>query len=188
MLSKGNKVMVLDDAINGVVLAIKGDEITIETEEGFELNFQAKELLKIENQNNILKNINSYSVDKIVQEKKFFKPRSLVKEKRLKKEDFFLEIDLHIEKLVPNRKGMSNYDILTIQTETAQRKIEFAITKRISKIVFIHGIGAGILKAELDFILGSYDSIYFQDANYKKYGSGATEVYIKQNVKSKNIF
>ncbi|MDP5096572.1 MAG: DNA mismatch repair protein MutS, partial [Flavobacterium sp.] len=28
-----------------------------------------------------------------------------------------------------------------------------------------------------------YDTISFQDANYQKYGLGATEVYIKQNVK-----
>jgi hypothetical protein len=36
---------------------------------------------------------------------------------------------------------MSNYDILTLQTETAKRHIEFAIRNRIPKIVFIHGVG-----------------------------------------------
>ena len=58
---------------------------------------------------------------------------------------------------------MSNYDILTLQTETAKRHIEFAIRNRIPKIVFIHGVGEGILKAELDFLLGRYDNIAFQD-------------------------
>ena len=40
-----------------------------------------------------------------------------------------------------------------------------------------------VLKAELDFLLGRYDGISFQDANYQKYGLGATEVYIKHQVK-----
>ena len=76
---------------------------------------------------------------------------------------------------------MSNYDILALQTETAVRHVEFAIKNRIPKIVFIHGVGEGILKAELDFMLGRYDNLSFRDANYQKYGLGATEVYIRQN-------
>ena len=92
------------------------------------------------------------------------------------------EFDLHIEKLVKNFRGMNNYDILTLQTETAKRHIEFAISNRIPKIVFIHGVGEGILKAELDFLLGRYEQISFKDGNYQKYGSGATEVYFKQNI------
>ncbi len=78
---------------------------------------------------------------------------------------------------------MNNFEILNLQSETAKRHIEFAIRNRIPKIVFIHGVGEGILKSELDFLLGRYDNISFQDANYQKYGVGATEVYIKQNLK-----
>jgi dsDNA-specific endonuclease/ATPase MutS2 len=70
-----------------------------------------------------------------------------------------------------------------LQSETAKRHLEFAIRNRIPKIVFIHGVGEGVLKAELDFLFGRYDTISFQDANYQKYGLGATEVYIKQNTK-----
>ena len=69
------------------------------------------------------------------------------------------------------------------QAETAKRHVEFAIKNRIPKIVFIHGVGEGVLKSELDFMLGRYDNISFQDANYQKYGLGATEVYFKQNSK-----
>ena len=32
-------------------------------------------------------------------------------------------------------------------------------------------------------LLLNADNIIFQDANYQKYGQGATEVYFKQNVK-----
>ena len=104
-----------------------------------------------------------------------------MKEKKSRHEIPAPEFDLHIEKLVPNKRGMSNYDILTLQTETAKRHIEFAIRNRIPKIVFIHGVGEGILKSELDFLLGRYDNIAFAEANYQKYGQGATEVFIKQS-------
>jgi dsDNA-specific endonuclease/ATPase MutS2 len=94
-----------------------------------------------------------------------------------------LEVDLHIEKLVPNKRGLSNFEILNIQMETAKRQLNFAMQNRMPKVVFIHGVGEGVLKAELDFLLGRYDNITFQDANYQKYGLGATEVYFKQNTK-----
>ena len=119
----------------------------------------------------------------VLKDKEEPKKRSFIKEKRSRKDEFVLEVDLHIEKLVPSKRGMSNYDILTLQIETAKRQLDFAIKNRMPKVVFIHGVGEGVLKADLDFLLGRYDNISFQDANYQKYGLGATEVYIKQNVK-----
>ncbi|MET3027850.1 Smr/MutS family protein [Flavobacterium sp. UW10123] len=183
MLAKGDKVSVLDEAINGTVVSVKNKEVLIETEDGFMMTFLVNELLKIQETSNLMNSIKRFDLDEVSKEKTEPKPRSFVKEKKDKREVGVPEFDLHIEKLVPNKRGMSNYDILTLQTETAKRHIEFAIRNRIPKIVFIHGVGEGILKAELDFLLGRYDGIDFQDANYQKYGLGATEVYIRQNNK-----
>jgi dsDNA-specific endonuclease/ATPase MutS2 len=55
--------------------------------------------------------------------------------------------------------------------------------KRIQKVVFIHGKGAGVLQEELKYLFGRYDNVKYYDADYKKYGLGATEVYIFQNSK-----
>ncbi len=181
MFSKGDKVTVLDDAMDGIVVATNGDQITVLTTDGFEIKFAPKELLKISG-DEMKMGLGTTPVSLILQEKEIPKPRSFVKEKKSKKEIPVPEFDLHIEKLVKNFRGMNNYDILTLQTETAQRHIEFAIRNRIPKIVFIHGVGEGVLKAELDFLLGRYDQVSFKDGNYQKYGSGATEVYFKQNV------
>jgi dsDNA-specific endonuclease/ATPase MutS2 len=181
MFNKGDKVSVLDDAVDGIVLSVKDKVITIETADGFVMNFTAGELIKIGEAGNLMDNIKAMNINEIKKEKEIPKPRSFVKEKKDKHELPVPEFDLHIEKLVPNKRGMSNYDILTLQADTAKRHIEFAIRNRIPKIVFIHGVGEGVLKAELDFLLGRYDNIVFQDANYQKYGSGATEVYFKQN-------
>ncbi len=183
MFSKGDEVSALDEDVNGVVLSTKDDEVTVETSDGFVMTFNVKELIKVNNSNNLMDSIKRINRDEIEKEKETPKPRSFVKERKDKREIPAPEFDLHIEKLVKNKQGMSNYDILTIQSETAKRHIEFAIKNRIPKIVFIHGVGEGVLKAELDFLLGRYDNIVFQEANYQKYGQGATEVYIKQNAK-----
>ena len=179
--SAGDKVTVLDDSFNGRVKGYKNERVIIETQEGFELDFEEHELIKLDDTGDFRTFFSSQSVSSVLKDKEEPKKRSFVKEKRSKKDDFVLEVDLHIEKLVKNKNGMSNYDILTLQTETAKRQLDFAIKNRMPKVVFIHGVGEGILKAELDFLLGRYDNISFQDANYQTYGLGATEVYIKQN-------
>lgn len=181
--SKGDKVSVLDDAIDGVVLSVQNDDVLIESADGFAMTFKVNELIKINESSNLYKNNGSHNLNQVKREKEEPKPRSFVKEKKTSREIPVPEFDLHIEKLVKNFRSMSNYDILTLQSETAKRHVDFAIKNRIPKIVFIHGVGEGILKAELDFMLGRYDNIVFHDANYQKYGLGATEVLIRQNPK-----
>lgn len=183
MFNIGDEVSVLDEAVNGVVLSVQGNQVTIESMDGFVMTFFVNELIKTNNSNNLMNSIRSFNSNEIKKEKEIEKPRNFVKDRKEKREVGVPEFDLHIEKLVPNKRGMSNYDILTLQSETAKRHLEFAIRNRIPKIVFIHGVGEGVLKSELDFLLGRYDTISFQDANYQKYGLGATEVYIKQNSK-----
>lgn len=178
--TKGDAVAVLDDAISGEVVRVAGSEVTMLTDEGFELTFSEKELILIEASGDLLEDFSKTNFQAIKKEKELPKPRSFVKEKKSRKDDVVIEIDLHIEKLVPNKRGMSNFDILTLQMETAKRQIDFAMRNRIPKIVFIHGVGEGVLKSELDFLLNRYDNLTFQDANYQKYGLGATEVYFIQ--------
>lgn len=181
MFSKGDKVAVLDEAINGVVLSVHNHEVSIETDDGFVIKYAEKELIIISNNSDFNIKKQNFNLNQVIKEKEIPKARSFTKEKKSKGEIPPPEFDLHIEKLVKNYRGMSNYDILTLQSETAKRHIEFAIRNRIPKIVLIHGVGEGTLKAELDFLLGRYSNIDFREGNYQKYGQGATEVFIKQN-------
>ena len=178
-----DKVSVLDEAIDGVVVALKNGSIEIETSDGFLMTFKVNELIKTNTTNELNKFISSNGLTKKNIDIFPKKNNNAPKFKSDSVERAVPEFDLHIEKLVKSKGGMSNYDILTLQSETAKRHVEFAIKNRIPKIVFIHGVGEGILKAELDFMLGRFENISFQDANYQKYGLGATEVYFKQNVK-----
>ncbi len=81
---------------------------------------------------------------------------------------------------------MTNYDMLNLQLDTARRQLEFAIKLRIPKIVFIHGVGEGVLKQELETLFGRYNNVKFYDADYKTYGLGATEVRVFQNVEARS--
>ena len=89
-----------------------------------------------------------------------------------------MEVDLHIEKLIERPNRMSAYDILDHQLEIARRQLEFAKKKGISRVVFIHGVGEGILKTELESLFKKYSNIQYRDASFRKYGLGATEVLI----------
>ena len=178
-IKKGDKVSVLDDIISGIVTAIDGDRVTILSEDDFEIQFTKNELVV---ENKILdKSLDFNAFSKGISEKEDHKP---IKKSQIKSKERIIppmEVDLHIHQLIKNSKRMSNYEMLTLQLDTAKYQLEFAIKKRIQKIVFIHGIGEGILRTELEYLFKRYDNLKFYDANYQKYGRGAVEVYIFQN-------
>lgn len=180
MFNKGDKVSVLDDNMDGVVAAVDGNQITVETDDGFIVTYASHELIKLLDTSDLDSKIKSFNSTEVQKLKEAPKSRPSVRI-AVKGEIPPPEFDLHIEKLVKNHKNLSNYDILNIQAETAKRHIEFALRNRIPKIIFIHGVGEGILKAELDFMLKRYDNLVFRDADYRKYGVGATEIIFKQN-------
>lgn len=179
----GDFVMVLDENLSGTIKNIVDSTISIETEDGFLLNFRPEEIIKQKSKNKINKELfSNSSINKVLLEKEEPKKR---KQKKIKTKDRYeptLEVDLHIHQLVKSSRGMTNHDMLTLQLDTAKRKLDFAIAKRFQKIVFIHGVGEGVLKLELEYLFGRYNNIKFYDANYQKYGLGATEIYIFQNV------
>lgn len=177
----GDKVSVLDDTFDGEVIGVDKNNIIVKTTDGFTMTYLVNELVKINNVKDLDRVFLTKSLSDVLHEKAEEKKRSFIKEKKSKKEDFVLEVDLHIDKLVKSYSRLSNYEMLNIQMESAKGQLEFAIKKRMPKLVFIHGVGEGVLKSELEFMLSRYDGISFKEADYRKYGIGATEVYIKQN-------
>jgi dsDNA-specific endonuclease/ATPase MutS2 len=177
-LEIGNKVAVLDDVLKGIIIKIVGKNIDIKTDDGMILTFLASELVKIEKDQFELSKFSDIN-HHLLKEKIASQPSKKSAFKKEKNEVIF-EVDLHINQLVNSTRGLDNYDMLNIQLDTAKRKIEYAIAQRIPKIVLIHGVGEGVLKSELIRLLQKYPVKYY-DASYKKYGLGATEVYVFQN-------
>ncbi len=178
----GDKVSVIDEDISGKIKTIIGNKVILEDDDGFEYQFAKKELVKE------LESINHHdftpkNISKILSEKKSDLRKKSQKVKPKERNLPPMEVDLHIHQLTSSTRGMDNYDMLTLQLDTAKRQLDYAISKRVQKVVFIHGVGSGVLRTELNYLLKKYDNIDFYDADYQKYGVGATEVYIYQNKK-----
>ncbi len=175
----GDRVSVLDAVLDGIVQAIDNDIITIETADGIVMKFEAAEL--------VLKKVEQKDFSKFIDiqhEKELQKDaRSVEKTKfpiKKTKKQLAMEVDLHIHQLRDSVKSLSNFEILSIQLDMAKKRLDFAIKKRIPRLIFIHGVGEGILKMELHNLLAKYP-VDVYPASFQKYGFGATEVYIYQN-------
>lgn len=94
--------------------------------------------------------------------------------------DGVLEVDLHIEELLDNTRGMSAADILNYQIDTFRRIMDENANSHGKRIIFIHGKGEGVLRQALTKELNHrYKMHTVQDASFREYGYGATQVTIK---------
>lgn len=178
----GDKVEAIDDNVAGEVIKISGNTVTVEDNDGFEFQFEANELMLSFSKDEINRSIYDSDIDAIKKEKESKKRKTAPALKPKERNAPKFEIDLHIHHLADSTKYMTNFDILNLQLDTAKRQLEFAIKKRIPKIVFIHGVGEGVLRQELKTLFGRYNNVQYYDADYKTYGLGATEVRIFQNI------
>ena len=89
-------------------------------------------------------------------------------------------IDLHIEQIQPNYKGLSNQQILEIQLKTFESSLENAIAWGVDEITFVHGVGQGKLRMEIHHKLSKHPNVaFYKDAQKEKFGYGATLAHFK---------
>ena len=88
-------------------------------------------------------------------------------------------VDLHANEVLETTAGMTAGDILEYQMGIFHATLEQYKNKNRQKIVFIHGKGEGVLRRtiirELNY---RYKKYQFQDASFREYGYGATQVTI----------
>ncbi len=173
----GQRVGVVNETLEGKIIQLRLDKITIECDDGFNYEYSPKELVLKKDWENMIKG----RYEKELDDKNSFTHLSTVPIKKTPVE----EVDLHIHELIDSEYGMSNFDKLSLQLSVAREKLEKAILKKQKRIVFIHGRGDGVLKNEVRELFKKYP-VEFYDASYSKYGTGATEVLIFQNKKPKN--
>lgn len=182
----GNKVKFLNENLEGIVKSVlQNGKVTVEANNGFDYELSVNELIVI-NQDNT----HSYLLDeKQVKDKiKLFKPEKNLSEGFLGKYttttkyqfEKIIEIDLHLEELVEFPMRLDDWQRLHTQMSHVKKCLNAAFNQKIRKLVFIHGVGTGVLKTELRNYLAEFENLSFKDADYREYGSGATEVFIKQ--------
>jgi len=90
------------------------------------------------------------------------------------------EVDLHIEKIRDDYQFLNKDEILKIQLIHFQKALEAAIVHKLPSIIFIHGVGNGTLRYEIQKIISSHKQVKtYMDAYKDRFGYGATEVILK---------
>ena len=89
-------------------------------------------------------------------------------------------VDLHASELLDTTAGLSHSDILNYQLDTFRKTLKQYEKQKGTKIIFIHGKGEGVLrKALVNELQYRYKSYHYQDASFREYGYGATQVTIR---------
>ena len=167
----GQAVKFTNDVGGGKVVSIKDDLVTIEDEDGFEEIVPQSELildLSLEMNDAFIPKEEEVSISR-----KGKKPNSKRRSEQI--------VDLHIEEVTDvNTRHWPNYKIVTAQMYAAQKALKRAKKSGIKHLILIHGVGDGVLKRELwSWLRGEMD-IEFYDAEYARFGWGATEVHVKK--------
>ena len=116
----------------------------------------------------------------IKQKKDSEKPERQAIKKRHRPANEPLEIDLHINALLDTTAGMSNSDMLQYQLQKVREILDEHKKEKGKKVIFIHGKGDGVLRnALINELKTKYKTFYYQDASFREYGYGATQVTIR---------
>lgn len=90
-------------------------------------------------------------------------------------------VDLHIHELLDSVAGLQPADMLACQLREFDRRMEAAAKHPGTKIIFIHGKGEGVLRAAIiDRLRKRWPHCEVQDASFREYGFGATQVTIRR--------
>lgn len=88
-------------------------------------------------------------------------------------------VDLHADGLKAADAAAAE-SILQSQLAVFQNSVEKAAAQGMEKIIFIHGVGNGVLKSAMQRLMMRHKDVKrWEEADVKKFGYGATAVYLK---------
>ena len=167
----GDKVSFLYEKREGIVKEIVSSaKVKVEDDHGFMIEIQSSDLCLIESNNFSLDGLHSNRLG--IKEEK---GRESKKSGKRRSEETW-EIDLHAHEILESTLGLTNTEILRKQCDVCRTTINKARKLNIRNLVFIHGVGEGVLRESIRQILFNSDDVSFEDADPKKYGNGATQV------------
>lgn len=184
MFNVGDKVKFINEKLDGKIIAVRNNCLLVACSDGFDHEVNPSEIVLVKENDEI-----HYTPDEMVikDKVKIIKPQQTLPNSFLSRYtattkyqfERVVEVDLHLEELVEFPGKLDDWQKLHTQLQHVKKCISAAFDANIRKMVFIHGKGTGVLKAELANLLSDYDNISFKDADFREYGGGATEVYIK---------
>lgn len=87
-------------------------------------------------------------------------------------------VDLHAEAILEDHREVPPAELLNLQVAYFTRCMEAAIIDNYYKVIFIHGVGNGVLKKAIIERLREYPNVIWQQAPFARFGMGAIEVMI----------
>ncbi len=193
-LNIGDRVKFLNDEGEGKVVSLPKDGlVSVEDKDGFTYEHFIDELVLVGNWNKEYEKYQTTQPDIIDVIERNIDPKVakrandefklLYKNKEansFRRKGEVMEVDLHIHELLDKHETLTNSEIVEIQLKHFERTLRIAETKKIARVIYIHGVGQGVLRAEIRKMLHQfYPNCEFMDAPYQNYGYGATEVRIR---------
>ena len=163
----GDKILFKTENHKGEIVKINSTyKVTVQTEDGFEVLASVKDLVKVE-----------VNTDKAMAYGNYFHQKDADNKSsnsfKRDKSSTILKIDLHIELLIGSYQYLDNFEIVQIQLNECHLRIEKALNSNYQKLIIVHGIGTGSLKAEVHKLLRNYNLRFYLSKD-----AGATEVML----------
>lgn len=171
----GDKVRFLHEIGEGVIVGFKDDKnALVEDEHGFNYPYELQFLVptNTHGQDWIEKDQNPENKEKLPQFSGYSK-----KDKELP------VIDLHMENLTERHQHMSNHEIVLFQMDKFRQFLNRNEYLKNPKMIVIHGLGQGRLKQEIRELIQGLPGATMYDADYQKFGGGASVIERKYNVR-----
>jgi dsDNA-specific endonuclease/ATPase MutS2 len=175
VIQVGDIVRLIDEPGQGSIVSISGTDAVVLLD-GMELPYALSALVKVEFDGLVdapKNNRTKTAEDKL----KEIQARNRIRQVRPIREATY-ELDLHMHELLDRFDHMSKKEMLDHQLSCMRAFVSEAKQKGFKKIVLIHGVGEGILKAEIWAWLDQQSKLSYHDGPYRIYGYGATEIIL----------
>jgi len=190
----GQRVKFLNDVGSATVVRVEGSTVVVEDEDGCERSVSAAELMAAPDPEVEARQYGDTIPDVaqlLAQEVGEKRMRELQKDFEVRyqhaqatnmaRRDAHMEVDLHIHELVDDQRGLPDRAKLAIQMDHFDRMMDIAKREKLRRIVFIHGVGQGVLRHQIRTTLEQHHpDCSYREGDPRKYGSGATEVWLGQ--------
>ena len=190
-LKVGTKVRFLDEVGHGTITkVISLAEVVVEDDNGFEYPYDASRLLVVvdaKEEKMAYERVIPTVLEIIQQDVSPDRKKRLEKDFKTKYKEANaragersdMEIDLHMHAIVDSQAGLDQGVMLELQLSHFERMLQIGVRQRMKKLVFIHGIGQGVLRHQIwSRVDQYYPDCTCRSADPRQYGSGATEVWI----------
>ena len=165
----GDKISFLNEKGTGLITNILANyRVLVMNNDGFEISYATNELVPFSNKS-------EYKMDSKMNPKWKGEEEKIEPPSHLAVDEAW-EVDLHLHDVMDSLQEKGDHEKLMFQLKYFRKCMDAAISYRVKKVTFIHGVGKGTLKQEIVHALKDYDRIRHYDAPFRKYGYGAITV------------